>query len=71
MHVNGHTLVKCTYGKEALRDEAIHGMNSRVLVPGKGRFDFKIIIKKRSMLINKQVMIQYVRQTLWDVEYFT
>lgn len=47
MHVNVHTLVKCTYEKEALRDEAIHGMNSRVLVPGKGRFGFKITVKKK------------------------
>lgn len=26
-HVNVHTLVKCTYGREALRDEDIHRMN--------------------------------------------
>lgn len=28
--VNVHTLVKCTYGREALRDEDTHGMKSKL-----------------------------------------
>lgn len=29
-HVTVHTLVKCTYGREALRDEDTHGMKSKL-----------------------------------------
>lgn len=48
-----HTLLKCTYGREAGREGDIHGMNSKVLVSRKEKFKDLIQKKKTCSLTSR------------------